>query len=180
MARARTAIEADQPRQAMVHLGRGARAYLPLFGVHREARLELVRLARVFEDSGKQDLALLALRDVRGAILGTRWLLTSDRDLLSSANEDIVRLTAGIEPAVPGHAGLDPSAHLALLERDSSSAPVPSLLAVLLFLSWLFVTGWGSWASVTAGGQVRWDAVKWWLPASLGLLGSWLCALALA
>ena len=159
---------------------RAARWYLPGIGTQERALAGLVALGRDAETAGRPAVALRCFREARGAILGTRWLLTPSPAVLADANGAIARLTAVEDRAERGDRALSEAGHLALLERDLSPDPWLSALAVLLFLAWVGVLGSGAWRAVLPDGGVRWRVLGAHLGASAVLLAAWLVVLRLA
>jgi len=159
-------------------LGRAARWYLPGLGIHREAREALMAVGADREAAGDAPGALSAYRQVRGAILGSRWLITPDRDLLEAANERIAVLMASRDAVLRGDQALGVDGHRALLARDATPSPVRSAAAVGLFVGWIVVTMTGLWRSVRPDGRVVARTAAPWAAASLVLLVSWIWMLA--
>lgn len=177
LAAGRTALAEGRTGQAVAALGRAARWYLPGAGAHREAREALLALADAREAAGDVPGALTALRHVRGAVLGGRWLTTPDADLLATANDRIARLMAVQDAALRGDRALDAAAHRALLARDATPSPWGSAAVVALFLAWVGTTAVGLWRGVRPDGSVRWRALAPWAAGALGLLAAWVWAL---
>ncbi len=179
LATARMAREAGLPATAVEYYGRAARWYLPLVGPHGPARREMAALCREVEGAGDPGLALRCHREMRGAILATRWLMTPDSDLLEDANQAIARLVAR-ERGPDGRPVLPEALHLDLLHRDETPNPWLSALAVVLFCAWIGVAGWGLWSSVLPEGAVSWRRLGGFLLLSLGLAAAWLTVLRFA
>ncbi len=179
LATARGARDAGLPATAIEYYGRAARWYLPLVGAHGPARREMAALCREVESGGDADLALRCHREMRGAILATRWLVTPDADLLEEANQAIARLVAR-EKGPDGLPVLPEATHLALLRRDETPNPWLSALAVVLFCAWVGVAGWGLWSSISPEGTVSWRRLGRFAVLSLVLASAWLVALRFA
>jgi hypothetical protein len=171
---------ADLPLTAVDFAARAARWYLPAGGSSREGRQLLADLAGELAAGGDADLSLRAWQELRGAILGSRWLVTPDRDLLDLANGRIAREMAARDVLPDGRRGLDEAGHLAFLQRDDLPRPLPAAGASLLFVAWVVVTVAGAWKSVTPEGRLRGGPALRWGGASLLLLACWLILLALA
>lgn len=173
---ARGSREAGLPATAIEYYGRAARWYLPLVGLHGPARREMAALCREVEAAGDFVLALRCHREMRGAVLATRWLVTPDSDLLEDANQAIARLVAR-ERGPDGLPVLPEATHLDLLHRDETPNPWLSALAVVLFCAWIGVAGWGLWSSVSPDGAVSWRRLGRSLLLSLVLAAAWLAVL---
>lgn len=180
LAVARDCRQADLPLTAVDFAARAARWYLPVGGSSREGRLLLADLAAERAEAGDDDLSLRAWQELRGAILGSRWLLTPDRDLLDLANAHIARGMAARDVLPDGRKGLPEAGHLAFLQRDDLPRPLPAFGASLLFVIWAAVTVVGAWRSVTPEGRLVGGPALRWSLASLVLLASWLALLAVA
>lgn len=176
---ARAAREAGLPATAVDYYGRAARWYLPIVGPHAPARREMAALCQEVEASGDQALALRCHREMRGAILATRWLVTPDSDLLEASNRAIARLVAQ-EKGPDGSPVLPEALHLEILHRDEAPNPWLSALAVLLFCGWIGMAGFGLWTSITPEGTVSWRRLGGYILVSLALAAAWLVALRLA
>jgi hypothetical protein len=87
----RAADEASGTEQAIVHLGRAARWRLPIAEHDERARERLEQLAIEAEQADDDALALVAWRELRGALLGTRAWSVVDPEQLERANAGIVR-----------------------------------------------------------------------------------------
>ncbi len=179
LAIARGAREAGLPGTAIEYYGRAARWYLPLVGPHASARREMREVCREVEGAGDVALALRCHREMRSAILATRWLITPDADLLDEANRAIARLGAR-EIGPDGRPVLPEREHLALLRRDESPNPWLSALAVLFFCAWVGVAGFGLWSSLTPEGAVSWRRLGRATLYALLLAAAWLAVLRLA
>lgn len=174
----RVAIDSGRLDEGIERLGHAARWYLPVFGAHRSAREDLLRLASRLEEQGDAFRALVALRHVRGAVLGSRWLLVPDADLLAQADVRIALLMAEQDAALAGGDALDAAGHLALLRRDASPSAWRSALVVLLFLAWVAVLVATAWHGLGPDGRIRWKRLAIWGGGATALLVSWLLILA--
>ena len=178
LARGRDLLAAGQTEEGVAALGRAARWYLPALGAHREALETLMAVASARETGGDTAGALTAFRHVRGAILGSRWLLTPDADLLTTANDRIAFLMATQDRALRGETALDAAAHRAFLERDAVPDAGRSALAVGLFLAWVGAAAIGLWRGLQPDGGVRGRVLAPWSALSLLLLVAWVFVLA--
>lgn len=176
---ARAAREAGLPTTAIEYYGRASRWYLPLVGKHAPARREMRDLCDDLVNAGDMGLALRCHREIRGAILATRWLITPDADLLEYANRAIARLVSH-ETGPDGRPVLPESAHLDLLRRDETPDPWLSALAVVLFFAWLAVAGYGLWTSLSREGEVAWCRLGLFFLLALALAALWLVTLRFA
>jgi len=159
---------------------RAARWYLPGNGVQADALAALSDMAREAGTAGDSAFALRAWREVRGAVLGTRWLTVTAPEELREANGEIARLTAAEDRALRGDAALTQAAHLALLERDLAPSPLLSAVAVLLFAAWIGILVRGGVRGVLPDGTVRWRVLGAHVGASLVVLALWLVAVGFA
>lgn len=157
---------------------RSARWYTPFSTTSSDAIEGLLEVARGSRARNDTKTALKALREARGAILGTRWLLTPGSEHLPAINLGIARLMA--DGASPGAPAGDVDANLALLEKTTLPNPWVSLLTTLLFVAWIPVTVIGASRVVTAGGRFAGRTGIVWMALSAGLLCGWLLLLALA
>lgn len=171
------AIASSMEDTAIETYGRAARWYLPFSPCHARARRQLLQMGRMAEAQGRDDIALKAYRELRGAVLGTRWLITPDHDLLDEADIAIARLMHRQDLAQRGEAALSEEKHLELLRRDSSPNPWLSAIAVLLFFAWVVVLGSGAWRGILPDGTIRWKVVGLHSLATILLLFLWLLAL---
>ena len=179
----RTAIacrDAGFPSTAVDFAARAARWYLPVGGASRPARELLKDLALAAASTEHPDLSLRAWQELRGAIRSTRWLMTPDPDLLDEADQAIAKGMAAIDRMPDGRPGMDETAHLEFLKRDSLPRTAPAAAAVLLFVAWIAITAVGAWRSVTPEGRLKGRVALGWGLASAASLGGWLIALFLA
>jgi len=131
---------------AAVHARRAAGWYAPGAPHVRVAYARLTALATAAEGIGNAEVALLAWRGVRTAVLETRWLLTPHQEDLERADAAIARLSAA-QPRPPG-TRTEPAAvverqHLEALARDE--APRRGWVAALVagFVAWVGGAAWG-------------------------------------
>ena len=132
---AEAAAERGRIDLEIVHLGRAARWRSPVAG-HDEAAIDrLMSVAREAVERGDSQTALLAHREVRGALLATRGWSSLDAELYDAVNREIAAAMAAQEQVF----GTDLSGrgeaaayHLALLEQ---ARPVESPWAVIASLA---------------------------------------------
>ena len=127
---------------ALYFYSKAGRAYVPIIGAHKPARLELKALCEKAKD---RDKSLRCFRHLRSAILSTRWLFTPDASMLDEANERIATLTEDEMPK---------EKHLELLRRDFSPNPFLALLAVLLFFVWILFAIRAFYGGITKDGEI--------------------------
>lgn len=175
--RGRDLLAAGRVEEGVAALGKAARWYLPGLGAHREALESLMRVAETREAAGDAAGALTALRHVRGSILGSRWLITPDADLLATANDRIAVLMAAQDAALRGDTALDAAAHRTVLDRDAVPSAGRSALAVGLFLAWVGSAAITVWRGLRPDGGVRGRILVPWSALSLLLLAAWLFTL---
>ncbi|MBL6974989.1 MAG: hypothetical protein ISR64_04590 [Deltaproteobacteria bacterium] len=176
---------AEQSREAGLHgtaidyYGRASRWYCPRIGAHNAARDGLMKLCWDLERRGDDEMALRCFREVRGAILSTRWLWTANKDMLGSANGGIARIVA-MEKGPDGEPVLPVDRHMELLERDMTPNPWLSAAAVILFFAWVGVVALGVWRATTREGRVQWMSFARYLGLAAIPFMLWLVALRLA
>lgn len=162
--------------------GRAARWWAPLAG-HDERALERLEVhAREAEMLRDFELALLAQRERRRALLGTRtpWGVR-DAEALRDANEAIVRLQGigrGPELVEEGASESGANADAPMLARYDALPPGPTgstYASALAFLLWavagvvFVVRSFGPRGQLQRGPAVRWGALwlistlAWWL-----------------
>jgi hypothetical protein len=119
----------------IVHLGRAARWRSPVSG-HDEAALDrLMSIAWEARERGDSQTALLAHREVRGALLATRGWSSLDEGLYHAVNGEIAAAMAAQERVFGtdlSGSGEAEAYHLALLEQ---ARPVASPWAVVASLA---------------------------------------------
>ncbi|MFV8753736.1 hypothetical protein ACNOYE_24580 [Nannocystaceae bacterium ST9] len=166
----RRADAAETRELAIVHLGRAARWRTPL-GDHDElARVRLEQLADEAELANDPALALIAWRELRGALLGTRAWGLADREQLERANLGIVRgmIAAADEAGEPEQS----ERWLAELEAAPASDGAGTHVAAIGFALWC-VTLIGFALRGLEGGR----PALIWGGANLALLLVWLLAM---
>lgn len=172
------AREAGLEKTAIDYYGRAARWYCPVLGAHNEARDRLSALCWNLERANNDEMALRCFRELRGAVLSTRWLWTPHVGILDNANAGIVRTS--LEKRPDGTPVIPKDRHLELLNRDLSPNPWLAFLAVILFFAWVGTTGLGAWRSTTPEGRVDWKHFAKYLGLSAVFLACWLLALRFA
>lgn len=170
----RAAADASTPDATIVHLGRAARWRLPIADHDERAREQLEQLATRAERESDAALALVAWRELRGALLGTRTWAIVDPEQLARANAGIVR--AMVEQA---HAsGREAAADRWQAELDAPPAreDLGTRLAALAFVLWLASLVGFVLRGLDGQGRLarRWIA---WALASVALLLAWLLAM---
>lgn len=173
---ARQAQEANLPSTAVDYYSRAARWYFPVGGAHVEAREALVRIAEDAEARQDLDFAVRVWRELRSAILATRWLYTPSAEMLGLANRQIAQGVSkmSVDQRDPLS---DEKAHLVLLERTNMPSPIMAGLASILFVMWLVVTATGTWFSVSGEGKTRWSRFALTMAVSIACLVGWLVVL---
>lgn len=160
----------------VIHLGRAVRWRLPIAGHDEEALERLVALGTAREAAHEDQLALMAYREARRAILATRAVGLPHEETFHDLNRRIARLMAEQERQFDTDlSGVgDPYAyHLALLEAVPGPNPVRGHLAAWAFVGWLVATAGFVLRALDARGRLRLrSAVRWGL-ASLATLVAW-------
>jgi hypothetical protein len=167
-----SALQTHDQEAAIVELGRAARWRVPLADHDERARARLEAIADTAEQAGDLELALVAWRELRGALLGTRSLALADPDQLARANAGIVR---GM--VAEAHASGRPDARerwQAELDAAPARDTLASRVAALLFVLWLasligfVLRGLDADGRLIARHGIAWAAV------SLALLLAWI------
>jgi len=176
LAASNAALEAGDPREAVVRARRAASWYLPGAPHVAAAYQRLVALAVAAEHHRQDATALLAWRAIRAAAIESQWLVTPHRAELERANGEIARLMAKRpNQAEPDAAVMD--TQLKKLATRQSSRVGWSLALVVAFLTSAF--GLVAWSRrvADAGGKLSWARGR--LAAAATLLGAalWLLAL---
>jgi hypothetical protein len=126
--------------EAVVRSRRAARWYAPGNGYVTRSLEALRRIARLAEQHGDRQTALMAYRAIRRAILGSRSFFTPHKDHLAPANGNIARLSAleqGGQTAGADQLARYEAWHLAQLRRDAAPSVGWSILALLGFALWV-------------------------------------------
>ena len=146
------ALDDGDPREAIVRARRSAGWYLPGAPHVPAAYARLEALARAAEEHRRDDLALLAWRSVRSAVIDTRAPLA---DRVAEADAQIARLVAK-RPNAAEPDSVAMAAHLQELQRHHRVHPLWSLsLALSLLLGGAGFFMWSGGASDAAGKIAR-------------------------
>ena len=170
------ALDAGDPREAIVRARRAAGWYAPGAPHVRVAYERLIALARAAEEHKRDDLALMAWQAIRTASIETRWLVAPHADDREMAEREIARLQA----KVPGQVAPDARIAAEQLQklRRHSPAQTPWVVALLAGLSMLA----GGLVLIArqaadAGGRVVLDRAKLGLAIAAAGAGLWLLSL---
>ncbi len=171
------ALDVGDPREAIVRARRAARWYAPGAPHVAVAYDRLIALAEASEKARRDDLALLAWRGVRVAVIETRWLFTPHPEHLARANEEIARIVAKDPQAAEPDALLRAEELQKLLRHEPPRAHFMVLLGAGFVL---LAVGLGVWARQVAGagGRAQWGQAKLGMAltvvgAALWLLSVW-------
>lgn len=126
------------------------------------ARAKLKQIAQEAEARGATELAVLAQRYLRGALLATNHIWRSgDGGALAQINQTIARLTADIQMAsgavtIRGRS-LETLTqdHLRLLERQNGPTPFEGVVVFILFVAWIGGVLWTIWHGLNAEGKIQ-------------------------
>ena len=137
---AQAADDANDLAAAVVHLRRAARWYAPLSPFHVRALDALERIGAAAETRSDPEMALMAFRAMRSAILSARSFYTPEPERLDRANQAIARLMAALPPPQ-----MDASKsreqlrleHLALLQATHAPNVFWTLVLLLGFATWV-------------------------------------------
>lgn len=170
----RAAEQASTTEQAIVHLGRAARWRLPIADHDERARERLEQIADEAELADDDALALVAWRELRSALLGTRTGSIADPEQLERANLGIVRAMVAIAKA----AGESEQGERwrAELEASPASDGVGTRFAALCFALWCVTLLGFVVRGIGPKGELRRSA-RWWVAANLALLVGWLLSM---
>ena len=154
-----TAVAIENYQYAMRWYSPGARA-------PRVAADTLWEIAEAERAVGNDEMALRALRELRGAIFATRSLYAPFGDRLDRVNDRIASVTARVHAAYPHARGRSAAElelhHRALLELDPTPSAAWSLVIVLAFVGWLggmmgaIARGLDASATIQRGPMLRW------------------------
>ena len=153
------ALDRGDAHEAIVRARRAARWYAPGAPHVGVAYVRLVALARAAEENRRDDLALLAWRGVRVAVIETRGLVSPHRDKLDQADIEIARIMAKQpEVAVPDERVR--AEVLAGLKRQRSTHTLWLVALVGGFL--LLALGLGLWGRQVggSGGRLHWSGAR--------------------
>jgi hypothetical protein len=165
------ALDAGDAREAIVRARRAARWYAPGAPHVGVAYDRLIALGVAAEQSQQDDLALLAWRGVRVAVIETRWVTTPFPEHLERADQEMAKQPKVLEPDARIRAEA-----LAKLRRHEPPRVLWVALLVTGFVS--LATGLGLWARQVgaAGGRLDWGKAK--VGVALSVVGAvlWLLA----
>ena len=168
---------ATTSEQAIVHLGRAARWRLPLASHDEQARARLEQIAQAAEAAQDDALALVAWRELRGALLGTRSWAIVDAEQLERANLGIVRaMVAQARAAGENESGEVESGQrwLAELEAPPASDDRATRLGAIWFALWCATTIGFVLRGIDPDGRSRRRPALVWGLSSLALLLAWI------
>lgn len=169
------ALDAGDAREAIVRARRAARWYAPGAPHVRVAYDRLIALAEASELNRRDDLALLAWRGVRVAVIETRWVVPSHPEHLDRANAEIARIVA----KVPQSAAPDALIRAEELQKLRRHEPPRTLWVASLVLGFaLLAVGLFVWGRqvAAAGGKLAWDRAKLGLVLTAVGAALWLVA----
>jgi hypothetical protein len=158
------------------HLGRAARWRLP-FAEHDElARARLREIAEREAEAGHVDVALVAWRELRSAILATRTTDVADPEGLEAANAAIVELMVAQANGSPDGIEADSARWATELEGEPTSR-VRSLIAAACFAGWLIACVGFFLRGVDGRGRLEPRSALRWGAAALVLLVAWVTSM---
>ena len=163
------AMETGNRALAAANLEDAAKAYIPGSPYPRQALRELVILARAAEIRGELDTAIAHWERIRRSIIATRHLYQPNRDLLTEAEENLVRIRSDAGP-------LDLSVDLTYRQRDPSA-----FLSMLIFaglVMWIIGAVLIALAPKDRAGAPMVRPAYTWLLTLVGL-ATWIIAAAL-
>lgn len=170
------ALDAGDPREAIVRARRAAGWYAPGAPHVGVAYERLGALARAAEEHKRDDLALMAWQAIRSASIETRWLVAPHATDRQTAEREIARLQA----KVPGQVAPDAAIAAEQLEKLRRHSPPRTLWVVAL------LSGFGMLAAglalaarqaADAGGRVVLVRAKVGLAIAAAGAGLWLLSL---
>lgn len=170
------ALDAGDAREAIVRARRAARWYAPGAPHVPVAYDRLIALAEASEANRHDDLALLAWRGVRVAVIETRWIVATHPEHLERANGEIARIVA----KVPRAAEPDPLIRAEELAKLRRHEPPRTLWVVSLALGFaLLAAGLFVWGRQVAGagGTMMWRSAKLGVLLSAAGAVLWLVAI---
>lgn len=176
LAASTAALDAGDPREAIVRARRAAGWYAPGAPHVRVAYERLAALARAAEEHKRDDLALMAWHAVRSASIETRWLVAPHADDRELAEREIARLQA----KVPGQVAPDATIAAAQLQKLRRHAPPQTPWVVALLMGFAMLAGGLGLAArqaADAGGRVVLARAKLGLAIAAAGAGLWLLAL---
>jgi hypothetical protein len=163
------------------HLGRAARWRLPVAEHDELARARLLEIAERETAAGHVGVALVAMRELRSAILATRTIDVVDPELLEAANVEIVTLMV-LEANEAGRTA-DGARWAAELDEDTSASEGGghgrgrSLIAAACFAAWLVACVGFFVRGIDGKGRLEPRLALRWGVAMLVLLVGWLALL---
>jgi hypothetical protein len=170
------ALEAGDPHEAVVRARRAAGWYVP-GAPHVPAAYSRMRaLAESAEQHRRDDVALLAWRGIRSAVIETRWVLSPYGEELALANREISRLMA----KRPNAAEPDAAVMQAHLQKLTRHEPPHVAWAFALVAAFVFAAaGVGVWAGEVgdAGGKIAWARGKMGAALTFCGVALWLLSL---
>jgi hypothetical protein len=156
------AFDANDLHASIQHARRAASAYAPRAPHVQRGYDRLRAIARGAESAGKPDIAALAWRAQRAAVLESASLIRPFPERLEEANRNLARLAAakeGAEATRPERAGrLFQQAQ----EKSAERLPWGSLLAVGLFGAALGLA-WFAKRALGSGDRISWLEGRWGL-----------------
>lgn len=170
------ALDAGDPREAIVRARRAASWYAPGAPHVGVAYERLAALARAAEENKRDDLALLGWQAIRAASIDTRWLLSPHADDRERAEREIARLRAKIPNQVAPDAAIA-TEQLHKLRRHQPARPiwiVGLLSGFALLVGGLFVA---SRRAADAAGRLVLARAKVGLVVAVVGIGLWLLSL---
>lgn len=122
------ALETGNRDIAADHLEDAAKSYVPGSPYPRKALRDLAIMARAAEIRGEMSRALALWESIRRSLISTRHIVQPNSDILSEAEQNIVRLRN--DPAPQDEA-------VNLVERPADPSPVLSVLIAVGLLIWI-------------------------------------------
>lgn len=158
---------ADDEATRVLHLGRALRWRVPGSPHVARARAELVAIGEAAEQRGDEAAALVAYREVRSALVGTRMIAAPDGDVLADVDGRIARLMAA-DDARRGNARSGGEAHhLALLEAPRVGDDVATFVGAAAFVLWIATSVAFLARGVDGRGRLRMPAAVRWGATSI-------------
>ncbi len=182
----RAAQAAGDHRASIERLQFALRWYTPGASAPVEAADALLAIAEEAELRGDRDLALAALRRLRGGMRAVRSVYSPFAQRMASVDDRIAALTADAQLALgqPTIRGRDRAQlvadHRALLALDPTPSPGWSLLVVLGFGGWVAGGFLTLFRGLDADGRVRGAAFLRWGGLTLGAFALWIVGLVYA
>ncbi len=152
----------DDEATRVLHLGRALRWRLPWASHVARARDELVAIGETAEVRGDDAAALVAYREVRSGLVGTRMIDPPDPAVLGDVDRRIARLMAA-EDARRNLGGDDAEAyHLALLEAPRVGDDTATFVGAAAFVLWVAASIGFLMRGVDGRGRLRTAAAVRW------------------